>query len=265
MSPHPEEIDMRLKNRVALITGIAMGIGEGIAELFASEGAAVVGLDVDQKGGRTTRDRILSKGGRCIFQPADVGLERDVYDAVEAGMHEFGVIDVLVNVAGIASEAPLHQLKIEEWERILRVNLTGMFLTSKHALPGMLAQGRGSIVHITSVQGLLGFCGYPHYAASKGAIISLTRQMSREYAPKGVRVNCIAPGTVETPMNEKVLSRSPDPAKLRETWEKMHPIGRIGRPLDIAYGALYLACDESAWVTGHCLVIDGGLSTSGPA
>lgn len=248
-----------------MVTGMAMGIGESIAELFAAEGAAIVGLDVNEERGRATCDRIHSKGGTCIFERVDVSVEDDVRRAVEAGLEQFGKIDILVNVVGIASEAALHDLELEEWERILRVNLTSMFLTSKQVLPEMLARGRGAIVHVTSVQGMLGFCGYPHYAASKGAIISLTRQMSREYAPKGVRVNCIAPGTVETPLNVQVLSRSPDPETLRATWERMHPIGRLGQPMDIAYGALYLASDESAWVTGHCLVIDGGLSASGPA
>jgi NAD(P)-dependent dehydrogenase (short-subunit alcohol dehydrogenase family) len=169
-----------------------------------------------------------------------------------------------VNVVGIASENPIHLMQLEEWDRILRVNLTSMFLTSHYIIPGMLEAKRGSIVHISSVQGILGFPGYPHYAATKGAIFALTRQMSKEYAAKGIRVNSIAPGTVETPLNIKVLERSPDPAKLRAGWESMHPIGRLGQPIDIAYGALYLACDESSWVTGQCLTIDGGMTTSTP-
>lgn len=255
---------MRLKNRVALVTGMAMGIGEGIAELFAAEGAAVIGFDINEQGGMATRRRIQAKGGQCLFRAADVSSEKDVQAAVEAARDEFGAIDVLINVVGIASEAPAHEMELADWDRILRVNLTSMFLTSKHVLPGMLALGHGSIVHITSVQALMGFCGYPHYAASKGGIISLTRQMAREYAAHKIRVNCIAPGTVETPLNVEVLSRARDPEALRAAWEKMHPIGRLGQPIDIAYGALYLACDESSWVTGQCLVIDGGLSTSGP-
>ncbi|HLI35486.1 MAG TPA: SDR family NAD(P)-dependent oxidoreductase [Terriglobia bacterium] len=255
---------MRLKDRVALVAGMAMGIGEAIAELFATEGAAIVGLDINEKQGAEVQKRIRAQGSQCLFQVTDVGSEEAVKKAVRAGLDEFGHIDILVNVVGIASEGAVHEMEIAEWERILRVNLTSMFLTSKYVLPGMLAQGRGSIVHITSVQGLMGFAGYPHYAASKGGIISLTRQMAREYAAKGIRVNCIAPGTVETPLNLQVLARSPDPEKLRAAWLKMHPIGRLGKPIDIAYGALYLASDESSWVTGHCLVIDGGLSASGP-
>ena len=247
-----------------MVSGMARGIGEATAELFASEGAAVLGIDIDEKGGRATAGRIHGKGGRCLFCRADAGSESDVKGAVEAGLKEFGKIDTLVNVVGIASEAPAHEMELAEWERILRVNLTSLFLTSKHVLPGMLAGQRGAIVHITSVQALRGFPGYPHYAASKGGIISLTRQMSREYAGQGVRVNCIAPGTVETPLNVEVLSRARDPQALRAAWEKMHPIGRLGQPMDIAYGALYLASDEAAWVTGHCLVIDGGASTSAP-
>lgn len=256
---------MRLNNRVAMVSGIAMGIGEAIAERFASEGAAIVGLDINEEGGRATAERINAKGGRCLFCRTDVASEDEIKAAVEKGAKEFGTIDTLVNVVGIASEAPTHEMELADWENIIRVNLTSMFLASKHVLPGMLELHRGSIIHITSVQGILGFPGYPHYAASKGGIISMTRQMSREYVGRGIRVNCIAPGTVETPLNVAVLSRAPDPKALRAYWERMHPIGRIGLPMDIANGALYLASDEASWVTGHCLVIDGGLSTSAPA
>ena len=255
---------MRLGNRVALVSGMAMGIGEAIAELFASEGAAIVGVDIDERAGFIAAEKIRAKGKRCVFRPADVSVEKDVQAAIDFGLSELGKINVLANVVGVASEAPTHELELKEWNRILQINLTSMFLTSKHVLPSMLAARQGSIVHITSVQALMGFPGYPHYAASKGAIISLTRQMAREYAAQGIRVNCIAPGTVETPFNVQVLARSPNPSALRGAWERMHPIGRLGQPIDIAYGALYLTCDESSWVTGQCLVIDGGLSSSAP-
>jgi NAD(P)-dependent dehydrogenase (short-subunit alcohol dehydrogenase family) len=253
---------MRLENRTALVTGTAMGIGKAIAQLFAREGAAVIAADIDEDGGRATADEIQSAGGRCLFRRTDVSMESDVESIVEAGTKEFGHISVLANVVGIAHEAPAHLLELADWDRILKVNLTSMFLCSKHVLPGMLAARRGSIVNITSVQGLFGFPSYPHYAASKGGIISLTRQMAREYAAQGVRVNCIAPGTVETPMNTKVLARAPNPAELRATWDRMHPLGRIGQPIDIAWGALFLACDESSWLTGQCIAIDGGLSAA---
>jgi dihydroanticapsin dehydrogenase len=180
---------------------------------------------------------------------------------VASGSKEFGrAIDILLNVAGVAHESPAHLLDLADWERILRVNLTSMFLCSKHVLPGMLEARRGAIVNISSVQGLFGFPSNPHYAASKGGIISLTRQMAREYASQGIRVNCIAPGTVETPMTAQVIARAPNPTDLRAAWEKMHPLGRVGRPMDIAQGVLFLASEESSWVTGQCLVIDGGLS-----
>lgn len=239
-----------------------MGIGEAIAELFAKEGAAVIAADIDEALGQSTAARIRSRGGRCLFERCDVSVEEDVRRLVEAGTREFGTIDVLVNVVGIASENPIHLMPLDEWERVLRVNLTSMYLTSHYIIPGMLEAKRGSIVHISSVQGILGFPGYPHYAASKGAIFALTRQMSKDYAAKGIRVNSIAPGTIETPLNIKVLERSPDPAKLRAGWERMHPIGRLGQPVDVAYGALYLASDESSFVTGQCLTIDGGMTTA---
>jgi NAD(P)-dependent dehydrogenase (short-subunit alcohol dehydrogenase family) len=252
---------LRLEGRIALITGAAMGIGKAVAQLFAREGAKVVAVDIDEHAGAETAKEIRAAGGQCIFRDCDVSVESEVQEMVAAGNKEFGQsIDVLVNVAGIAHESPVHLLDLSDWERILRVNLTSMFLCSKYVLPGMLAAKRGSIVNMASVQGLFGFPSFPHYAASKGGIISLTRQMAREYASQGIRVNCIAPGTVETPMLAQVIARAPDPAELRATWEKMHPLGRIGRPADIALGALFLASDESSWITGQCVAIDGGLS-----
>lgn len=245
-----------------MVTGTAMGIGKAIAELFAREGAAVVAADINEPEGRATAEAIHAAGGRCLFRRTDVSLEGEVEALVAAGSKEFGRIGVLANVVGIAHEAPAHLLDLADWDRILKVNLTSMFLCSKHVLPGMLAAKHGAIVNITSVQALSGFPGYPHYAASKGGVISLTRQMAREYASQGVRVNCIAPGTVETPMNVQVLARSPNPAEILATWNKMHPIGRIGQPIDIAWGALFLVSEESSWITGQCLAIDGGMSTS---
>lgn len=168
-------------------------------------------------------------------------------------------------MVGIASEAPCHKMELSDWERIIRVNLTSMFLTSKYVLPGMIERKYGSIVNMASVQGLLGLAGYPHYAASKGGVISLTRQMAREYAAAGIRVNSIAPGTIDTPLNKQVLERAADPEALRAVWMKMHPLGRLGTPLDVANAALYLASDESSWVTGQCLIIDGGLTACAPA
>jgi NAD(P)-dependent dehydrogenase (short-subunit alcohol dehydrogenase family) len=240
-----------------------MGIGKAIALLFAQQGARVVAVDIDAGGGTATAEEIRAAGGQCIFSRADVSAEAEVESAVAAGQKEYGqTIEVLANVAGIAHESAAHLLDLKDWNRILSVNLTSMFLCAKHVLPGMLAAKRGAIVNIASVQGLFGFPGYPHYAASKGGIISLTRQLAREYASNGVRVNCIAPGTVDTPMNIQVLARVPNPAQLRRSWERMHPLGRIGQPSDIAWGALFLACDESSWITGQCLAIDGGVSCS---
>lgn len=250
---------MRLENRVALVTGAAMGIGKATAMLFAKEGARVIAADISEQGRETERE-IRGAGGECLFVRTDVSEEKDVEAAVKAGSSQFGTIDVLLNVAGIAHEAPAHELRLEDWQHTINVNLTSMFLCAKHVLPGMLGLHRGAIVNISSVQGLFGFPGYPHYAASKGGIIAMTRQLSREYAANGIRVNCIAPGTVDTPMNHGVLSRVPDPEALKAAWAKMHPLGRFGQPIDIAYGALFLASDESSWITGQCLAIDGGVS-----
>ncbi|HEY0702434.1 MAG TPA: SDR family NAD(P)-dependent oxidoreductase [Candidatus Acidoferrales bacterium] len=255
---------MRLQERVAFVSGISSGIGQAIAELFAAEGAAIVGVDVDHKAGQATAEKIAAAGGRAHFQRTDVSSENEVRAAIDTGLREFGKIDILVNVVGIASEAPCHQMELKDWDNIIRVNLTSMFLTSKYVLPDMLARKSGSIVNMASVQGLIGLAGYPHYAASKGGVISLTRQMAREYAAHNIRVNCIAPGTIETPLNVQVLERSADPEARRAAWVKMHPLGRLGTTKDVAFGALYLASDESAWVTGQCLVIDGGMTSAAP-
>jgi NAD(P)-dependent dehydrogenase (short-subunit alcohol dehydrogenase family) len=263
LSPVAKGETVRLEGRVALVTGAAMGIGKGIALLFAQQGAKVIAVDINAQAGNATAEEIRSTGAQCIFQRTDVSVEADVKAAVAAAQKEFGnSVDLLANVAGIAHESPAHLLDLADWNRILTVNLTSMFLCAKHVLPGMMASNRGSIVNITSVQGLFGFPGYPHYAASKGGVISLTRQMAREYARNQIRVNCIAPGTVETPMNVQVLERVPNPAELRRAWDRMHPLGRIGQPIDVAWGALFLACDESSWITGQCLSIDGGISCS---
>lgn len=250
---------MRLQNRVALVTGAAMGIGKAVALLFAREGARIVAADIHSAGAETEYE-IRNAGGECLFMRTDISREDDVQALVRAGTERFGTIDVLLNVAGIAHESPAHLLKVEDWHRILDVNLMGSFLCAKHVIPGMLDARRGAIVNISSVQGLFGFPGYPHYAASKGGIIAMTRQMAREYASAGIRVNCIAPGTVDTPMNAGVLSRVPNPEELRAAWDKMHPLGRMGQPIDVAYAALFLACDESSWVTGQSIAIDGGVS-----
>ena len=252
---------MRLEGRVALVTGAAMGIGKAIALLFAEQGAKVVAADINPEAGRATAREIQNSGGQCAFRRTDVSVEAEVESAVSAAQEEFGQsVDVLANVVGIAHESPAHQLSLADWNRVIAVNLTSMFLCAKHVLPAMMAAKHGAIVNISSIQGLFGFPGYPHYAASKGGIISLTRQLAREYARHGIRVNCIAPGTVETPMNVQVLERVPNPTELRRAWERMHPMGRIGQPIDIAWGALYLSCEESSWVTGQCISIDGGVS-----
>ena len=254
---------MRLKDKVAVIAGAATGIGQESARVFAQEGAVVVIGDIKDEQGQATVRSIQAAGGTARFVHCDVGRAQEVEQLVETAVQEHGRIDVMFNNVGIAVAGKVHETSEEDWALCLNVNLGGVFRGMKYAIRHMMQQGGGSIISTASIQGLVAFEGWAAYAASKGAIIQLTRQVAYEYAPYKIRINCICPGTVRTPMLDVALQTAPDPKSLLDDWNKMHPIGRFGEPIDIAYAALYLASDESAWVTGHALVADGGVVIKG--
>ena len=248
---------MRLENKVALISGGARGQGEVEAKLFAREGAKVVIGDILEDDGRRVEAEINELGGECVFVNLDVTQEADWERAVATAVARFGKLDVLVNNAGIFKLGKVEETTPELWDEIMDVNSKGVFLGTKCAIPEMRNAGGGSIINISSVAGLIGTQYSAAYGASKGAVRLFTKSTATAYAREGIRANSIHPGVIETPMTTPNLL-SDDDARQRSI--ARHPLGRIGQPEDVAYGALFLASDESSFMTGSELVIDGGLS-----
>lgn len=248
----------RLDGKVALITGGASGIGEATAKLFAKEGAEVVVADVQTDKGRAVVAAIEAAGGEAAFIKANVVREGDAKRMVDFAVKKYGRLDILFNNAGVENPKPEVETSVAEWDKVMDVNVKGVFLGTKYAVPVMKRNGGGSIINTSSVFGLIGSPGFAAYHASKGAVRLLTKATALAHAGDNIRANSICPGVIETPMFAEVLSQAPNPDAARAEWMRTEPIGRFGRPDDIAYGALYLASDESAYVTGTELVIDGG-------
>ena len=245
---------MRLEGKVALISGGARGMGATEAKMFAREGAKVVIGDVLEEEGRQTEAEINETGGECLFVKLDVTSEAEWQMAVATAVARFGKLDILVNNAGIFRGNRVEDTTSEEWDQVMDINAKGVFLGTKHSIPEMRKAGGGSIVNISSVAGLVGNPYSSAYNASKGAVRLLTKSTAIQYANDGIRANSIHPGVIVTPMTQDVVN---DPS-FREFRLAANPISRLGQPADIAYGALYLASDESSFVTGSELVIDGG-------
>lgn len=244
----------RLKKKVALITGGGSGIGRATCLLFAREGAKVVVADYVAEGGNETVRQITAAGGEAVFVQADVAKSLDVQNMIATTVKTYGGVDVLFNNAGIEGpSAKIANYREEDWDRVIAIDLTAVYLGMKYVIPEMLKQGGGVIISTASVAGLVGFPGSGAYAAAKAGVINLTRMVAIEYADKNIRVNCICPGIIETPMVDRVMGNRP-----REGVVKAEPIGRLGKPEDIANAALFLACDESSFATGAPFIIDGG-------
>ena len=247
---------MRLKNKVAIVTGGGAGIGEAIALRFAQEGARVVVAEVDPARGQSTVASIQNVGGEAAFVQTDVSSEAQVMGMVETALQRFGRIDILVNNAAVlmSYDTRAHELSNEEWDRTINVNLRGYWLCSKYAIPSMLAQGSGTILYIASRTGLRGFAGLAAYSASKGGVLALMKSMAADYAPDGIRINAIIPGTMDTPMNAKEFS---EPGA-RNRYIPRIPARRLGVAADIAGMATFLATDEAAFCVGGLYFVDGG-------
>jgi len=245
---------MRLNQKTALITGGGTGIGKATAELFSREGARVAILGRRRQPLEMVANNIHRRGGEAIALPGDVRKASDCGRAVKKTLEKFGTIDILVNNAGVFSETDPRKTSEKDWDKIIGINLKGSYLMTQQSITVMLKRGKGSIVNISSILGLIAMPGTFVYNASKGGMIALTRSIAIDYAREGIRCNCVCPGGVETPMLEKEL-KSPEGRKFLN---EMHPMGRMGQPLDVAYAILYFASDESSWVTGAILPVDGG-------
>jgi NAD(P)-dependent dehydrogenase (short-subunit alcohol dehydrogenase family) len=250
---------MMFDNQVAIVTGAAKGIGWGIAKVLSQKGAKVVVVDWDAKEGEKSAEGIRKAGGDAIFVKCDVSNEAEVKAMIEAALQKYGRIDILVNNAGIGVYKSILDASSEDWDRCLGVNLRGVFLCSKYAIPHMQKLGKGAIVNISSVHSHATVNGVGPYAASKGGITALTRNMAIDYGP-AIRVNSIAPGWVLTPLIQSIFDSYSDPADQQRQVERRQVMKRIGVPEDIGYAAAFLASDEASFITGAQLFVDGGLT-----
>jgi len=250
----------RVAGKVALITGAGAGLGRAAAMLLAKEGARVAVTDITEAEGRGVADAIIDAGGEAIFIRHDVGSESEWQRAIATTLSRFGKLDILVNNAGVALGANVEETTLQQWRALMAVNLDGVFLGVKHAIPAMRKSGGGSIVNLSSIEGLIGDANLAAYNASKGGVRIFTKSAALHCAASGsnIRINSVHPGYIWTPMVEHYIAAQPDPAAAKDAIAKLHPVGRIGEPDDVAYGVLYLASDESKFVTGAELVIDGG-------
>jgi len=258
----------RLAGKVAIVSGAASGIGAETARVFAAQGAKVVACDVNEAGGHAIVEAINAAGGEAIFRVLNVSDEEQWHALVAEAEATFGKVNVLANIAGISGRDPnmarqtsaiagvkLTEQSLESWHQIMDINATGTFLGTKAAIPAMIRAGGGSIVNISSICGIVGSHSSAAYHASKGAVRILSKAAAVQYAADGVRVNSVHPGFVDTAMTRSAHDNN----TIAKQRMDATPMGRFGKPIDIAMGCLYLACDESSWVTGTELVIDGGM------
>lgn len=252
---------MEFDGKVVVVTGGAQGIGRACAEAFLQRGASVVLGDIDAAMGAQTAEEL---GPKAAFAHADVRSMTQMQAMGDLAVSRFGGIDILVNNAARAIGGIVDEIDEATWTTVIDTNLTGYWRAMRVCVPEMRKRGGGAIVNISSVQGLRAFSGWPAYAAAKGAVNALTVQTALDLAPAGIRVNAVAPGTIMTPMNERIFADLPDGgAALREKWNRAHPIGRFGRPSEVADAILYLASDAASFVTGEILRVDGGLAIRG--
>lgn len=253
----------RVEQKTALITGAACGIGKATAHLLSKEGAKVAITDINDKAGKGLADEIEAAGGVAKYWHLDTTDEDSVRKVFSEVVAKFGSIDILVNNAGIAGvDKPTHEISKEEWETLMSVNVTGVFLCTKHVIPYMQKHSIGSIINMSSIYGLVGAGDLPPYHASKGAVRLMSKNDALIYAKDNIRVNSIHPGFIWTPLVQALANDSPQGADaFRSQLDSLHPIGHVGEPDDVAYGVLYLASDESKFVTGTELIIDGGYTS----
>lgn len=250
----------RLENKVAVITGASLGIGRETALTFVREGAKVAITDVLEDEGKSLQKEIEDNGGTAKFWKLDVSDRKEVKKVMQSVHDKWGSIDVLVNNAGISgANVPTHELEDEDWQKVIDINVSGVFFGTKYVIPFMKKQKKGSIINLSSIYGIISAPDVPAYHASKGAVRSMSKTDALLYAMDGIRVNSVHPGFIDTPMVKNHLASMGDQQEeARKGLISLHPLGHLGESADIANGILYLACDESKFVTGSELVIDGG-------
>lgn len=250
---------MRLSQKVAVVTGMADGIGLAITTAFLREGASVVGADINDSKGTAEAARLDPSGKRLRFVCADVGSTADVERLVAVTLKTFGRIDVVVNNAAVAIGGNIMEMEEADWDRLMNTNLKSVYRTIKAALPHMITQGSGSVINMSSTQAFRSWHNWTGYAAAKGAILAMTRQLAGQFGPSHVRFNSISPGTILTPMNERRAEK--EGAGFLDRSAAMHALRRVGTPEEVAMTAVFLASDESAFITGEDIKVDGGLCT----
>ena len=252
-------MSISFKSKVAVVTGAAMGIGEATARKLAELGAAVALLDRDAECVRRTAESIAQTGAKAKAFLCDVSNSEQVEHAIHAAAHQFGGIDVLVSNAGIQRYGTAAGTSEELWDEVMQVNLKGLFLTSKHALPHMEKRGAGAIVAVGSVQSVTALGNAAAYVTAKHALLGLVRSLALDYAKQGIRANCVLPGAIDTPMLRWAASLDPDPGKVIQICHRMHPLGRMGTAAEVANAIAFLASDWASFITGAALLVDGGM------
>lgn len=251
-------MNIALSGKVAIVTGGAMGIGAATARKLAACGAGVAIFDRDQEAGSKVADEIVQAGGRSRFFPCDVSVANSVSKAVDGVMARHDAVDILVSNAGVQDYGDVLSTTEEAWDRLMNINLKSCFLVSKHVVPHMLARG-GAIVVVGSVQSMTAIANSVAYVTSKHALLGLTRAMALDYAQRNIRVNCVCPGAIDTPMLRWSANLAPDPEAVIRTCDRMHAMGRIGKPEEVADAIVYLASPMASFITGAALLVDGGM------